>query len=113
MANIKKALALKKHTNFATKVPVCYYEDLVVFLWKEANKLVEHQPYDHKIILEEGKQPVFGPLYGMFQNELLVLQKYLKKHLSKGFIRASSSLTVVPVIFVKKPGGSLCFCVDY
>jgi len=55
IANIKKALALKKHTNPATKVLVCHYKHLEVFSRKEANKLVEHQPYNHKIILEEGK----------------------------------------------------------
>ena len=32
MADIEKALALKKHTDPATKVLVYYYEDLVVFL---------------------------------------------------------------------------------
>jgi len=42
-----------------------------------------------------------------------VLWKYLKEHLSKGFIKTSSLPIVVPVIFVKKPSGSLCFYVDY
>ena len=55
IADIKKALALKKYTDPTTKVPVCYYEDLVVFSQKETNKLVEHQLYDHKIVLEKGK----------------------------------------------------------
>ena len=32
IANIKKALALKKHTNPAIKVPVKYYKYLDVFL---------------------------------------------------------------------------------
>jgi len=32
IADIKKALALKKHTNPATKVPVEYYDYLDVFL---------------------------------------------------------------------------------
>jgi len=32
MANIKKALALKKYTNPAIKVPVCHYKYLKVFL---------------------------------------------------------------------------------
>ena len=31
MADIEKALALKKHTDPATRVPVYYYKDLVVF----------------------------------------------------------------------------------
>ena len=42
MADIKKALALKKHTNLAIKVPVKYYKYLDVFLWKEADKLAKH-----------------------------------------------------------------------
>ena len=65
MADIKKALVLKKHTNSATKVLVDYYKHLDIFLRKEANKLVEYRPYNHKIVLEEGKQPGFGPLYRM------------------------------------------------
>jgi hypothetical protein len=65
MANIKKALALKKYTNPATKVLVEYYNRLEAFLRKEADKLLEHQLYDYKIILKEGKQPRFRPLYGI------------------------------------------------
>ena len=65
MADIKKALALKKHTNPAIKVLVYHHNNLEVFLRKEADKLLKHQPYDHKIVLEEGKQLGFGPLYGM------------------------------------------------
>ena len=55
MADIKKALALKKYTNPAIKVLVYYYKDLVIFLRKEADKLAEYRLYDYKIVLEEGK----------------------------------------------------------
>jgi len=65
MADIKKALVLKKHTNPAIKVLVCHHNNLEVFLRKKANKLVEHRLYNHKIVLKEGKQLGFGPLYGM------------------------------------------------
>jgi len=65
IANIKKALVLKKYTNPATKVLVEYYHHLEAFLQKEADKLLEYQPYNYKIILKEGKQPGFGPLYRM------------------------------------------------
>ena len=65
MANIKKALILKKHTDPAIKVPVYYYKHLNIFLRKKVNKLVEHQLYNHKIILKEGKQPRFRLLYKM------------------------------------------------
>ena len=42
MANIKKALVLKKYTNLAIKVLVYYYKHLDIFSQKEANKLVEY-----------------------------------------------------------------------
>ena len=55
MANIKKALVLKKHTNPAIKVLVYYYKHLNTFSRKEADKLVEHQLYNYKIIFKKGK----------------------------------------------------------
>jgi len=55
MANIKKAVALKKHINPAIKVLIYHYKHLEVCLWKKANKLAEHQLYNYKIILKEGK----------------------------------------------------------
>jgi len=63
MADIKKALVLKKYTNPAIKVPIEYYKYLDIFLQKKANKLLEHRLYDYKIVIKEGKYPGFGPLY--------------------------------------------------
>jgi len=65
MANIKKALALKKHTDPIIKVPAEYHYRLDVFSRKEANKLLEYRLYNYKIVLKEGKQPGFRPLYKM------------------------------------------------
>ena len=42
IANIKKALALKKYTNLVTKVLVDHHKFLDIFLWKEVNKLAEY-----------------------------------------------------------------------
>ena len=55
MADIEKALVLKKHTNPAIKVLVCHYKHLDIFLWKKANKLAEYWLYDYKIVLKEEK----------------------------------------------------------
>ena len=55
MADIKKALVLKKYTNPAIKVLVCYYKSLNIFLRKKADKLAKHWLYDYKMILKEGK----------------------------------------------------------
>ena len=63
IANIKKALVLKRYTNPTTKVLVCHYKHLNIFSRKEANKLAEHQLYNYKIIFLKKKQPRFRPLY--------------------------------------------------
>ena len=70
IADIDKALVLKKYTNLAAKVLLEYYKYLIIFLQKKANKLAECQLYNHKIIIKEGKYPRFRPLYRMSWNEL-------------------------------------------
>jgi hypothetical protein len=111
--DIEKALAPKATIDPREKLPQEYYEFLDVFSKKEADKLPSHRPYDHKIQLKEGSEPPFGPLYDISRDELLVLREYLEKNLGKGFIRASRSPAASPVLFVRKPGGGLRFCVDY
>ncbi|KAI1005387.1 hypothetical protein K3495_g2828 [Podosphaera aphanis] len=54
-----------------------------------------------------------GPLYGMSCDELLCLRKEITELLDRNWIRASSSLGRAPVLFVKKTGGGLRFCIDY
>jgi len=49
----------------------------------------------------------------MSRDELLVLRKTFTDLLDKGFIRVSNSLTIALILFVKKPGGGLQFCIDY
>lgn len=64
---------------------------------------------------ESGKEKdvPWGPLCSMSRNELLVLRHTLTGLLSKKWIRPRSSSGGAPVLFVKKPGGGLRFCVDY
>ena len=49
----------------------------------------------------------------MSSQKLDVVKRYLDSHLAKGFIQASSAPYSSPVLFVKKPGGGIRFCVDY
>jgi hypothetical protein len=49
----------------------------------------------------------------MSRAELVVLTEWLEENMSKGFIRQSSSPLAAPVLFAKKPGGGLRFCIDY
>jgi hypothetical protein len=78
-----------------------------------------HRPgRDHAIPLEKDEQGrkrdvLWGPLYRISRKELLILRKTLTDLLDKGWIRASSSAAGAPVLFVKKPGKRLRFCVNY
>ena len=49
----------------------------------------------------------------MSREELIVLRRTLNDLLDKGFIRVSNSPAAAPVLFARKPGGGLRFCVDY
>ena len=111
--NIEKALALWEAVNVLVKLPREHHEFATLFFWEKFNKLPSHQLYDYIIPLLSDKKPSKGPLYNMSRDELLVLQKYLKKHLFKGFIQVSSSSAASSVIFVKKPEGDLWLCVNY
>ncbi|KJZ68644.1 hypothetical protein HIM_11963 [Hirsutella minnesotensis 3608] len=119
MADIEKALAPKKKTDPREKLPAHYRKYLTVFDRDRSDRLPPHRPgSDHKIQLEKDldgkeKEPPWGPLYGMSREELIVLRRTLTELLDKAFIRASSSPASAPVLFVRKPGGGLRFCVDY
>ncbi|KAI1002662.1 Transposon Tf2-9 polyprotein [Podosphaera aphanis] len=80
---------------------------------KAADLLPPHRSCDHQINLKSGTSSPSGPLYNMSVNELRVLRKWLDDNLTKGFIRPSTSPAASPVLFAKKPGGGLRFCVDY
>jgi hypothetical protein len=113
LEDIRRALEPKTLIDPATKVPRHYHEFLKVFDQSEADKLPPHRDCDHEIELLPGTTPPHGPLYGMSEDELLVLRKFLQENLDKGFIRTSTSPAASPVLFAKKPGGGLRFCVDY
>jgi len=40
----------------------------------------------------------------MLKDELLVVKKYINKHLNKGFIRLNISLVAAPILLAKKLG---------
>jgi hypothetical protein len=94
-------------------VPEEFHDFLPLFEEAVANQLPPHRKSDHTIPLKEGFQPPFGPLYSLSRFELEALKKWLEENLKKGFIRASSSPSGAPILFVKKGDGSLRLCVDY
>ena len=119
LADINKALEPKSKLDFRKMLPAQYQHHAKTFDPDVASQLppVRGPAVDHKIelISKDGKEmePPWGPLYNMSRGELLVLRKELISLLDKGWIRVSNSPAAAPILFVKKPGGGLRFCVDY
>ena len=88
-----------------------------VFNRQDAKTLPPHRNgIDHEInfVEEKTNDDVHAmPLYQMSKDQLLVLRKTLTELLDNGFIQVSNLPAAAPVIFVKKSGGGLWFCVDY
>ena len=68
---------------------------------------------EYTIKLEEGKQPLFGPIYSLGSMELETLKTYIKTNLANSFIRPFISPVGAPILFNRKPDESFCLCVDY
>jgi hypothetical protein len=100
--------------NPPTAVPIEYAEFADVFEPTNSQKLPPHRPgIDHEIPLISNAKPVYGPIYNLSETELQALKEYIDNMVAKGFIRPSKSPFGSPVLFVKKPDGSLRLCVDY
>ena len=85
-----------------------------IFATKEFPDLAPHRPgIDLNLELIDGKAPPFGPIYSLSKEEETVLRDYIDKALESGIISKSTSPAGSPVMFVKKPDGSLRLCVDY
>ena len=97
-----------------TEVSAEYSDYSNVFSAENAAELLETTGMnEHAIKLEEGKQPPFGPIYSLRLVELETLKTYIKTNLANGFIWLSKSPAGAPILFDRKPNGSLRLCVDY
>ena len=51
--------------------------------------------------------------YPIFKDKLLVIKKYINKHLNKRFICPSISLVAAPILLTKKLEGGIQFYINY
>ena len=101
-------------SNTRPRIPAEYQDFAEVFSEERANTLFPHcGDLNHVIPLKEQSKLAFGPIYNLSENKLKVLHDYIEEHLGKRCHRPSPSPFGAPVLFVKKPDGSLCFVVHY
>ncbi len=97
-----------------TKIPAKYSDYADIFSSDLAMELPENTGInEHAIELINGKQSPYGPIYALSPVELETLKTYIETYLKTGFIRPSKSPAGTPILFDKKPDGSLCLCVNY
>jgi hypothetical protein len=69
--------------------------------------------HDHRIILKHDAQPVVVRPYRYPAAHKDELERQCVTMMEQGIVRRSDSPFSSPVLLVKKPDGSWCFCVDY
>ena len=95
-------------------VPAKYLDFADVFSKKLANVFLEQtRANEHVIELEEGKQPLYGPIYSLGPVELETLKTFIKTNLANGFIRVLKSLANASILLVCKPNNSFHLYVNY
>ena len=69
--------------------------------------LLPYGKHNHRIPLEEGKDPTCKKIYTISKKESQALRQYINEELDKGNIQPSKSLAGHGVLFVPKKDGSL------
>ncbi len=119
MIDIEKALTSQKKTDSRTILSDHYHEFLNVFnhMMTEKLPLLKEEDTDHQIELKEMNEKeskvLWGSLYNMTKEKLLMLCKTLTELLNKQFIWVSNSSAAASVLFIQKSEDELWFCVNY
>jgi len=69
-----------------SNVPSKYHEFANIFSKTRAEILPPHRFYNLKINLEEGAQPLVGPIYSLSASEQEALKEFIEENLNTGFI---------------------------
>ena len=69
-----------------SNVPSKYHEFANIFSKTKAEVFPPHRPYDLRINLEEGAQPLVGSIYSLSASEQEALKEFIEENLNTGFI---------------------------
>ena len=69
-----------------SNVPSEYHKFADIFSKTKAETLLPHCPYDLKINLEEGAQPLVGPIYFLSVSKQEALKEFIEENLNMDFI---------------------------
>ena len=69
-----------------SNIPSEYHEFADIFSKTQAKVLTSHCPYNLKINLEKGAQPLVGPIYSLSTSKQEALKEFIEENLNMGFI---------------------------
>ena len=87
-ANSTKLAEVSDLSNISSK----YYEFADAFSKTKAEVLPPYRPYDLKINLEEGAQPLVGPIYSLSASEQEALKEFIEENLAPSRVAANTPL---------------------
>jgi len=94
-------------------VPKRFYKWLKVFGKVKSERMPVRKVWDHAIDLNNDFKTSKARVYSFSRNEKEEVQKFIDKHLKKGYIRPSKSSQTLPVFFVGKKDEGKCIVMDY
>ena len=101
------------HQKIKTMVPKRFHQWLKVFGKIEPERMPVRKVWDHTIDVKEDFKPSKAKVYPLSRNEREEVQKFVDKHLKKGYIRPSKSQQTSPVFFVGKKDRGKRMVMDY
>jgi len=109
------SMLLERHDRLnLTPIPAEYRRHRKVFSEEAAQCFPESHVWDHAIKLKPSAPSTLPrKIYTLLQLELQELQKFVKEHLAKGYIRPLKSPYATPFFFIKKKDGKLQLVQDY
>ena len=90
-----------------------FHKWLKVFGKLESERMPVRKVWDHIIDLNNDFKASKARVYPLSRNEKEEVQKFVDKHLKKGYIRSSKLPQTSPVFFIGKKDGGKCMVMDY
>jgi len=103
----------KREERKTMEIPPEFCKYAKVFLDEEAQRLLKHQPWDHKIDLQPGLQMRTTSVYRLTPPEIITLKEYITDGLKRGMLQRSKALDACSFFFINKKDGKLCPVQDY
>jgi len=95
-----------------SNIPKEYWQFSDIFCKQKAKSLLNHQPYNLSIQIEEGSSLPLRPIYSLSVVELQTLWEFIDKNTKSGIIRPSNLPCGSPVLFIRKKNRSLQLCYE-